>query len=332
MRFGAWAAGCAALLALAGCRSNTAAPAAGGPKADAGQEYYLIAISTGVPYWADSRKGFEDRARQLGVQGVFTGPQDFDPAAQASQLDQIITKRPAGIILVPADAAALQPGIDRAVAQGIPVLCMDTDSPQSKRLGYVGTQNYEAGRVVGRLLAERMGGKGAVGVSRLIGQLNIEERYRGVRDEIARHPGMRIVAEANDKADPVEAARANSAMLAAHPELEGVVGLDGCSGSGIARSVIEAGKKGKIRIVCFDRDEDMLGYIEDGTIDASVAQKSYLMAWTALTYLHALANGSIPHLADWRAAQAPPVPSNVDTGTMVIDQRNAAQFRHAPAG
>lgn len=320
-----------AAILLAGCRpSDNGVASRTNPASSAGSggEYYLIAISSGVPYWVDSKKGFEDRATQLGVNGHFTGPQDFDPTAQARQLDEVVSKKPAGIILVPADAAALQPGIDRAIAAGVPVVCMDTDSPQSKRYGYIGTENYKAGLIVGKLMGERLGGKGNVGVSRLVGQLNIDDRFRGVKDALARYPGIRITAEGNDKADPVEAAKCNSAMLAANPDLDGIVGLDGCSGSGIARSVIEAGKKGKVKIVCFDRDDDMLGYIRDGVIDASVAQKSYLMAWTALTYLHALANNKIPHLPDWRAADAPPIPTNVDTGTMVITKQNVDQFLH----
>ncbi len=315
------------LAVLAGCqRAEPPAPAAG--KTIPNEAYYFIGISTSVMYWVDARRGFEEGGRQLGVKAVFTGPGDWDPAGQARQLDEIISKKPTGIVLCPADASALRPGIDRAMNAGIPVLTVDTDSPSSKRYGYIGTDNYNAGIVVGDLLAQTLGGKGKVGVSRLVGQWNIEERMRGVRDALKRYPEISIVGEADDKANPAQAVTAVSGLLAAHPEITGMAGLDAVSGGGIARAVHAAGKKGKIKIVCFDRDEDMLQYIEDGTIEASVAQKTYLMAWLALNLLHSLAHGKIEHLPDWRAANAPPLPRTVDTGVMIITRDNYKQFKH----
>lgn len=315
---------------LTGCQKTepTPPPKSGEAKSIPNESYYFIGISTSVMYWIDARIGFEDRAQQLGVRAVFTGPADWDPAGQAKQLDEIIAKKPTGIVLAPADAAALKPGIDRAVDAGIPVVTVDTDSPDSKRYCYIGTENYNAGIVVGDLLAQAMGGKGKVGICRLIGQWNIEERARGVRDALKRYPAIEIVGEADDKANPALAPTAVAALLAAHPEITGMAGLDAVSGGGIARAVHAAGKKGQIKIVCFDRDEDMLQYIEDGTIEASVAQKTYLMSWLALTLLYSLAHNEIMHLPDWRAAGAPPLPRNVDTGVMIITKKNLQQFKH----
>ena len=315
---------------LAGCQRTEPTPPPKSAKAKGipNESYYFIGISTSVMYWIDARMGFEDRGQQLGVRAVFTGPADWDPAGQARQLDEIISKKPAGIVLAPADAGALKPGIDRAVDAGIHVVTVDTDSPESKRYCYIGTENYNAGVVVGDLLAQALGGQGKVGICRLVGQWNIEERTRGVRDALKRHPGIEIVGEADDKANPAQAPTAVSALLSAHPEITGMAGLDAVSGGGIARAVHAAGKKGQIKIVCFDRDEDMLQYIEDGTIEASVAQKTYLMSWLALTLLHSLAHDEIMHLPDWRAANAPPMPRSIDTGVMIITKENYRQFKH----
>jgi ribose transport system substrate-binding protein len=319
-----------ALLAglLVGCGRNEPTTASSTGKTIPNESYYFIGISTSVMYWIDAREGFEQRGKQLGVKAVFTGPADWDPAGQARQLDEILSKKPTGIVLCPADAGALKPGIDRAVNAGVPVVTVDTDSPDSKRYCYIGTENYNAGLEVGRLLAKAMGGKGKVGICRLVGQWNIEERTRGVRDALTAFPDIQIAGECDDKANPAQAPTAVSALLAAHPEITGMAGLDAVSGGGIARAVNAAQKKGAIKIVCFDRDEDMLQYIEDGTIEASVAQKTYLMSWLALTLLHAIAHDEVKHLPDWRAAGAPPFPRNVDTGVMIITKANYQQFKH----
>jgi ribose transport system substrate-binding protein len=314
---------------MAGCqRSEPKAATPTGGKPIPNESYYFIGISTSVMYWIDARQGFEERGKQLGVKAVFTGPADWDPAGQARQLDEIISKKPTGIVLCPADAGALKPGIDRAMDAGISVVTVDTDSPQSKRYCYIGTDNYNAGLVVGELLGQALGGKGKVGMCRLVGQWNIEERARGVRDALKKYPDIQIVGEADDKANPAQAPTAVAGLLAAHPEITGMAGLDAVSGGGIARAVLAADKKGKIKIVCFDRDEDMLQYVADGTIEASVAQKTYLMSWLALTLLHALAHDEIKHLPDWRAANAPPLPRCVDTGVMIITKDNYRQFKH----
>jgi len=315
---------------LAGCQRSeprTAAPPGG--KKIPNESYYFIGICTSVPYWADAREGFETRGRQLGVKAVFTGPANYDAAGQARQLDEIIAMKPTGLVLCPADAQTLRPGIDRAVEAGIPVVTVDTDAPESKRLCYIGTDNYSAGMVVGDLLGEALGGKGKVGISRLFGQWNIEERARGLRDALKRYPGIEIVGEADDKADAATAPTAVAGLLTAHPEITGMAGLDAVSGGGIAHAVNTAGKKGQVKIICFDRDENMLQYMEDGSIEASVAQKTYLMSWLALTLLHSLAHDEIMHLPDWRAANAPPFPRNIDTGVMIITRTNYQQFKHA---
>lgn len=292
------------------------------------QTYYFIGVSVGNPYWVDARLGFKERGDQLGVKTVFTGPVDSNVQGQATELDQVVAQKPNGILIAPADAESLKPGIDRAIDAGIPVITVDTDSPQSKRLCYVGTANYESGLVVGTLLAKALGGKGKVGISNLSGQWNLEERERGVKDALKAYPGIQYVQTVNDRADDQIAVTRNREMISANPDLAGICGLNAASGPGIAKAVLESGKKGQIKIVCFDRNEDMLNYIADGTIEASVAQKTHLMASLSLQMLYDLNNGKIGHLPDWRVAQAPPLPASVDTGIMVITKDNVEQFRH----
>ncbi|MCC6443973.1 MAG: substrate-binding domain-containing protein [Armatimonadetes bacterium] len=303
------------------------APPAPGP-AGSDQLYIFIGVSIGVPYWVDAKSGLEERARELGAKTQFTGPVDSNIQGQARQLDAAIAQKPAGIMIAPANADALQPGIDRAVEAGIPVITIDTDSPKSKRYCYIGTENYQAGLVVGKTIAEALGGKGKIGISNLAGQWNLKERERGVLDAVKAYPGMKIVQVVDDRADPQIAVTRNREMLTRNADLSGIVGLNAASGPGIAQAVTEMSKKGKIKIVCFDRDEHMLTYIEDGTIHASIAQKTHLMSSLGLQLLYDLRNDRIKHLSDWRAADAPPLPRSIDTGIMVITKENVGQFKH----
>ena len=90
----------------------------------------------------------------------------------------------------------------------------------------------------------------------------------------------------------------------------------------------EAGRKGEIKIVAMDRNDDMLPYIEDGTIVGAVAQKSYLEGYLAVHLLHWLNTDAMKVVPDWKAAGINPLPESVATGVMRITKDNVGQFKH----
>ena len=95
----------------------------------------------------------------------------------------------------------LQPEIDAAIQAGIPVITIDSDAAGSKRLYFIGTNNLEAGRMGGRRLVEKLGGKGNVVFFTLAGQPNMEERLKGFKDVLAARPDIQIVDVIDIKSD-----------------------------------------------------------------------------------------------------------------------------------
>jgi ribose transport system substrate-binding protein len=88
---------------------------------------------------------------------------------------------------------------------------------------------------------------------------------------------------------------------------------------------------GKVPVVSFDKDPETLDWIDRGAINATVAQKPYLMAYYGVRFLDDLHHNAVHEFKDWRNAPAPPLPSWVDTGTAIIDKSNLAAFREALA-
>lgn len=330
---GALGAGAAWLLSACGAKPPPAAGTTDGEAAkkpvDPNEEYIFLSIVTQVPFWVDHQQALEDVGNYLGVKTTFTGPPDFDVAAQARQLDAVIAKQPAGLLIFPGDADALTEGINRAVDAGIPVIMIIGDAPKSKRFCHIGIEGFAAGRVGGEMLARAIGGRGEV-VLGTFPAPNVLDRVEGYKSIFAeRYPDIKVVDVVNDRADPAYAPTAYAAAIAAHPNLVGIGGTDGDSGAGAARAVIEANKKGQIKIVAMDRNEDMLDYIEDGTIYGSVAQKSYLEAWLGVAMLHWLRHENLKILPDWRSAGVNPLPEQIMTGVMPITRENVHQFRHS---
>jgi ribose transport system substrate-binding protein len=294
-----------------------------------GSEYVFLSIVTQVPFWADHRIGLEDAAKALNVKTTFTGPLDFDTAAQARQLDELVARKPAGLLIFPGDAAALAPGIDRAVDAGIPVAMIIGDVPESKRSVHLGISNFDAGKIGGEMLAEAIAGKGKVLLGTFPAPAVLErvEGYKMIFKE--KYPEIQVADVVNDKADPSYAPTAYAQALQAHPDVVGIGGTDGDSGKGAALAVKEAGKQGQIKIIAMDRNPDMLPFIEDGTITGAVAQKSYVESFIGVHLLHWLNTNSMKVVADPRAAGINPLPEKVVTGVMRVTKENVAHFKNA---
>jgi ribose transport system substrate-binding protein len=295
---------------------------------NADMEYVFLSVVTQVPFWVDHRLGLDAASEALGVRTTFTGPLDFDTAAQARQLDELIARRPAGILIFPGDVGALVPGINRAAEAGIPVAMIIGDAPDSARVTHLGISNFDAGKVGGQMLAEAVGGEGKVLLGTFPAPAVLErvEGYRAYFEENA--PGIEVVDVVNDRADPSFAPTAYAQALLAHPDVVGIGGTNGDSGRGAAIAVTEAGRQGDVKIIAMDRNDDMLPFIEDGTITGAVAQKSFAESITAVHLLHWLNTDAMKALPNWRETGANPLPESITTGVMRITADNVTQFKH----
>ena len=290
--------------------------------------YVYLSIVTQVPFWVDHKKALKDFSKVTGAHTSFTGPPDFNVQAQASQLDQLISRKPDGIVIFIGDAQAMTPGINRAVAAGIPVILVISDAPKSKRFSVIGINGVDAGRFGADQLAKAIGGKGEV----ILGTFpspNVLDRVKGYKQRFKQHyPGIKVVQTVNDKADPSYAPQAYAAALTAHPKVVGIGGTDGDSGLGAARAVIEAGKTKKIKIMAMDRNDDMLAQVKKGNIVGSVVQKSYDEMWLACWMLYWLKHNQLRPVPDWHAARINPLPERLTTGVWGLNRRNVNQFVH----
>lgn len=296
------------------------------PESRADQHYVMITAVTGGPYWIDSKLGLYDKAKELGVGAVFTGPPTVDANAQIEAINRAVAQKVDGIIVC-AVADAVSPAIDKAVETGIPVVCADSDAPSSRRYSFIGTGNYNAGYRGGEELAKLLGGQGEVALMYIPGWDNLIQRIEGYKAALAKYPGITIAAIGNDKGSQTEAEKECRAILQAHPNLAGFGCVAAVGGQGAAVAVKQAGKTGRVKIVAMDRDEATLQFIQEGVIQASIAQRTYMMTYLALQMLYDLRNGRIKFIDDWRKVGVNPLPPDVDTGTFVIDSTNVDPFR-----
>ena len=150
---------------------------------------------------------------------------EIDANAEAAALDQAIARKPAGIAVFAWDPV-LQPGIDKAMAAGIPVVTICGDSPTSKRIAFIGSSHHELGFIGGTHVAEAIGGKGKVAILSLPGTQMFDEREKGFRDAFSQYPGIEVVQVGDTKADIAVAVSTAKAILQKYPDLAAFVGTD----------------------------------------------------------------------------------------------------------
>ena len=181
------------------------------------QSYYEVNALTNLPYFIDHQVGLYFAGEALGVETSHVGPVEYDMTAMVNTMEQTMATDPHGINIVGFDPA-LEPSINAAVAQGIPVVTLDAEVYGSDRLTFLGTGNYNAGRVGAELLAEAIGGEGKVALITKIGQSNLEERIQGYKDEFEENwPDIEMVQVIDDQSDSAKAADGLKAVLQREP-------------------------------------------------------------------------------------------------------------------
>ena len=294
------------------------------------EKYYLVTPNVKAAYWQEGWAGFNHAAFGLGagVQASLHGPDTFDPQAEVGEFRAVMSLKPAGILVSAGDAAMKGP-IDAAIAQGIPVITVDSDVPDSKRLTFIGTNNYQAGVMGGRVLLEHLHGKGDIVVYTIAGQENADERLRGYKFVLDSHPQIKIVRTVDVKGDPRIAFDATVEIVKGKSLPDGFICLVGIACPEVA-DVLDRNNIANKVIVAMDTPSDTLDWIKKGRIAATISQKPYTMGQFGLLMLDALHHYKLPSLdANWAQDTHSPFPAFIDTGATLIDQSNLAAFRKA---
>jgi ribose transport system substrate-binding protein len=295
------------------------------------ERYVLVTANVELPYWQEAAAGMTDIGKTAGVKVEVVGPASFSPSEELTAFQQAVSQHPSGILVSVTDPKLFKESIDKAIMQGIPVITIDADAPDSNRILFIGTDNFRAGQESGKRMANLLGGSGRVVVITLSGQLNSEKRMQGVNDALKSYPGIKIVQTIDDKGDPRIAYDGVSGLLLKHEKIEGIICLEASGGGGAADALHRLDLTGKIKIMAFDKDPQTLEGIERNWITATVVQKPYVMAFYGVRFLDDLHHNAVHEFKDWATAPAAPLPTFVDTGTAVVDITNLAAFRRALA-
>lgn len=294
------------------------------------EHYYLVTNSTKHGYWQSAAAGFSKAAAEYGVTAEMVGPAGFDPQGEVTEFRSAVARKPAGILVSVANEGVLKPEIDSAIAAGVPVITIDSDAPSSRRLYFIGTNNLEAGRLGGARVSGALNGKGNVVFFTIAGQPNLEERLKGYKDAFD-GTGIKITDVFDMKGDSglaMDKAREYLARTGAD-RVDALVCLESTSGKDVAEAIKRAGALGR-RLVAMDVDAATLNLVADGTIDSTISQKPYTMAYLGLKALDDLHHYPPSSLSGgYTLDPYAPYPAFVDTGVTLVDASNVGAILDA---
>jgi ribose transport system substrate-binding protein len=291
-------------------------------------------VSNGVdPFWNVCAAGARAKAAELGVDVEVVFP-NGTAEDQNQKLDDLLIRGVAGIAVSPINSSG-QVGILDRIAAEVPLITQDTDAPDSKRLCFIGVDNYAAGRTVGSLVKEACpdGGSVVIFIGRLE-QNNARDRRQGVIDELldrdndpsrfdevgkAPKGGKYEVLDTRvDNFDVAQAMAGAQDALVAYPDLACMVGLFAYNPPTCVEALRSAGKLGKVQVVGFDEQDQTLDGIESGHVYATVSQNPYQYGSESVRVLNAICDGDNSVI---------PEGGIIGVKAAVVRKDNVAEFR-----
>jgi ribose transport system substrate-binding protein len=284
----------------AGQQAKGDSTAAGGARggaagADGSIRLAVVAKSSNNPVFLAARTGAEAAARELSAGGTrvevmwLTPPQE-DGQVQAQRIRQAVNEGADAVLISASDAGKVAGAIDDAVARGVEVMTFDSDVPQSKRFAYYGVDDVEMGRTVMRELSQQLGGRGAIAI--LAGNQNapnLQARARGVREEAANHPGIKVVDTFNHIETPQDAAAEVIRVNNAYPEVTGWAMVGGWPL--FTQTLLTDLDPARTKVVAVDALPAQLAYVERGIAPVLVAQPVYQWGYVGVQTIVKKLNG-----------------------------------------
>ncbi len=249
----------------------------------------VIAKSSNNPVFLAARTGAEAAAKEISAQpggpqvtvSWLTPPQE-DGQVQAQRIQQAVNDGADAILIAASDAGTVTGAINDAVGRGVQVMTFDSDVPHSQRFAYYGVDDLEVGRQVMRELAAQMNGQGSVAI--LAGNQNapnLQRRVQGVREEAAKHPGIKIVNVFNHIETPQDAAAEVIRVNNAYPEVNGwaMVGAWPL----FTQTLLSDLDPSRYKVVAVDALPAELPYVERGIAPVLLAQPVYQWGYVGVT-------------------------------------------------
>jgi ribose transport system substrate-binding protein len=241
----------------------------------------LVLKTLNHPFFVDMRRGAQEAADRLGVTlQVQAAEREIDVERQMQIVENLIQTGVQALCITPSGSREIVSVLVKAKEAKLPIVVVDTrlDPRTAADAGvraatFVGSDNYEGGKLAGEYLVRASGGKARVGILEgIAGHETGDSRLRGFRDAVKAAPGVTIVTSQPANWERDQGFNVFQNMLQAHSDIDTVFACSDLMALGAVEAIAAAGRTGKIRVIGFDALDDAKRAIAAGTMAASVAQ------------------------------------------------------------
>jgi ribose transport system substrate-binding protein len=302
------AAGAAAVLLVgvtAACSSSSSSTTAAGASAAAsassgastgasstsgastgGKSYNLTFIQgvAGDGFYVTMGCGMQAEAKTLGDTVNIQGPAQFESSLQNPIIESVTAAHPDAIMIAPDDVSASRPPIAQAMAAGIKVVLVDTTlTDPSGAVSQISSNNTAGGADAFAAVKQLVPGGGQVFVvNTQPGISTTDERTSGFAAAVKADPKFSYLGVQYDNDTAALAAQVTLAELQKDPGIVAIFATNLFSAEGAATGIRQAGKSGKVKVVGFDAEPDEITALQQGTVQALIAQSPYTIGTDAV--------------------------------------------------
>ena len=273
----------AAVVLSNGCNRNdpsSTSDASGGAK----PTIALVVKTLNNPFFIEMQQGAQEAADRLGVNLVVqAADREVDVERQMQIIENLIERKVSVLCIAPSGSREIVPVVVKANKAGIPVLIVDTrvDEKALAEAGgkietFIGSDNFDGGKLAGAFIVEKLGGEGKVAVLEGIpGHETGDARLNGFREALAKAPGIQIVASQPANWERDQGFNVFQNILQANPGVNALFSCNDLMALGAAEAIAAAGKTGQIVVVGFDAQPEARAAIQKGgaTISATSASR-----------------------------------------------------------
>ncbi|MFL6056402.1 MAG: ABC transporter substrate-binding protein [Actinoallomurus sp.] len=235
----------------------------------------LIQGIANEPFYISMYCGAKEEAAKQGVQLSVQAPAQWDVAEQTQVVTSVAASRPKAVLIAPVDKDAMAGPVRQLAGNGSKVVFVDTElSDQSLGLSRISSDNKLGGQLAAQTLAKQIGDKGKVVVlAPKKGIATTDDRVVGFKEEIAKHPDIKLVSEQYPGDDAGKATEIVNGELSKNPDLAGIFASNLVTGEGAGASLKQAKKTGTVKLVEFDASPKQVEDLRAGTIQALISQE-----------------------------------------------------------
>lgn len=280
-------------LTFIGCQRG-AEQAGGAPK------IAFVMKTANNPFFIEMQRGAEEEAKKLGVNLIVQAAErEVDVEKQMQIVENLIQAKVAALCVTPSGSREIVPAINKANSAGIPVVIVDTrvdakalTESKGQIATFIGSDNYEGGKLAGEFIAKKLGGKGKVAVLEGIpGHETGDSRLKGFREALKASPGIEIVASQTANWERDQGFNVFQNILQSHSDVQAVFACSDLMALGAVEAIAAAKKTGQITVVGFDASDEARKAVLSGTMDATVAQSPATMGAMAVANAYHLIKG-----------------------------------------